>query len=967
MHKFSIFSVLLLVATAPAPAADPDAEAFFERKVRPVLVEHCFKCHGEQKQRGSLRLDSRAAMLTGGDIGPAIVPGKPDDSLLIKAIRQTGDLKMPPDKKLPDAQVADLARWIAAGAVWPGSDKSDGAAPVRKSGLQVTDKDRNHWAFQPVQRPTVPQTRNPQSAIRNPIDAFIQARLEAKGLTPNPSAEPRELVRRLYYDLIGLPPTPQEVEAFAADPSPAAYEKLVDTLLASPHYGEKWGRHWLDLVRYAETNSFERDNPKPHAWRYRDYVIRSLNADKPYDRFLREQLAGDELPDGGPDGLIATGYYRLGIWDDEPADRDQSRYDVLDDIVATTGQVMLGLTVDCARCHDHKIDPIPQRDYYRLLSFFHNINHYRNGGFTDEAPLFADAAAREAYQRQRRDHEARRNAVQSELAELELEFRRKRTAPAAAQHDIDDLTYRFYRDTWDALPNFDALKPEDTGVLPDGLFDLAPRTRDVSFGFVFEGALIVPRDGVYTFYLDSDDGARLVIDGTELIRYDGIHGLGREKSATITLTAGRVPIRLDYFQHEQGFGLTVAWSGPSISRRTLSAAKAGDMPTALNAKQLAELIDREGVRVLGKAATDRHRALRKELESLKGDPPVDKALVVTERGPKPPATYVLLRGSPQARGEEVEPQFPEVLGGAKPQITSLSPKTCGRRSALADWIASPDNPLTARVMVNRLWHYHFGRGIVRSPNDFGFQGTPPTHPELLDWLAAEFVAGGWRLKPMHKVIVMSDAYRRSSRGQPAALAADPANDLFWRFDMRRLSAEEIRDSILAVTGTLNRSLYGPSVYPEIPKEVLAGQSMPGYGWHTSSPELQNRRSIYVHQKRSLRLPILESFDAAESDRSTAVRFASTQPTQALGTLNSEWMQKQAGHFAERLRREAGPAPAPQVRLALHLVTQRPPRSDEIERGLRLIQQLQSDGESAESALRRFCLLALNLNEFVYID
>jgi hypothetical protein len=379
------------------------------------------------------------------------------------------------------------------------------------------------------------------------------------------------------------------------------------------------------------------------------------------------------------------------------------------------------------------------------------------------------------------------------------------------------------------------------------------------------------------------------------------------------------------------------------------------------------LIEREGARVLGAETASRHRSLRRQLNAIKNDPPVEKALCVTEAGPTPPTTFILLRGIPHVHGEPVEPRFPEVLGGQPPPNPRPTANTTGRRSALADWIASPTHPLTARVMVNRIWQYHFGRGIVRTPSDFGFQGAPPTHPELLDWLASELIASGWRMKPIHKLIVMSDTYRQSSRGRADALAADPANDSFWRFDMRRLNAEEIRDSILAVTGTLNRDLYGPSVFPEMPKEVLAGQSMPGYGWRKSSPDQQNRRSIYVHVKRSLVLPILESFDSPETDRSTAVRFASTQSTQALGSLNSPWMQKQAAALAERLQREAGSELPDQVRLALQLVTQRPPQADEVSRSVALIEQLVKSGERRDDALRRFCLLALNLNEFVYLD
>jgi hypothetical protein len=634
------------------------------------------------------------------------------------------------------------------GAPWPGADRTAPKA-TRRGEFRITARDRAHWAFQRVKRPPVPAVKD-RAWVANPVDAFVLARLEAKDLRPNPPASKRALIRRLYYDLTGLPPTPGEVEAFVADGSPDAYEALVERLLASPHYGEKWGRHWLDLVRFAETNSYERDNPKPFAWRYRDYVIRAFNQDKPYDHFVREQLAGDELADSTADALIATGYYRLGIWDDEPTDRLQARYDGLDDIVATTGQVFLGLTVDCARCHDHKIDPIPQKDYYRLVAFFQNINHYRNGGPTDVRPI-------------------------------------------------------------------------DTGR-----------------------------------------------------------------------------------------------AGPAASRwRTR-----------------------------------------------------EQALCVTEAGRTAPPTYVLLRGNPHVKGARVEPAFPVILGGRAPVLPAPpeGARSSGRRRVLADWIVSGDNPLAARVMANRVWQYHFGRGIVRSPNNFGLQGDKPTHPELLDWLAVELVRQGWRLKPLHRLILTSNAYRMSSRGDRTALAADPANDLLWRFDMRRLTAEEIRDSILAVTGTLNPRMYGPGVYPAIPREVLASQSMPGKGWGKSSPAEQSRRSVYVHVKRSLLTPLLESFDLAETDRSAPVRFSTTQPTQALHLLNSAFLNRQAALLAGRLRREAGDDAAKQVRRALFLATARPPTDAEVKRGMGLIAAFQEkDGASAKMALEYFCLLVLNLNEFVYLD
>jgi hypothetical protein len=801
------------------PAVTPAQAQFFESKIRPILAENCWKCHGDKKQKGSLRLDSRSALVTGGDSGPAIVPRYPEKSLLIKAISHTDDeLKMPPSGKLAKEQIADLTMWIQSGAPWPGADK-ESTTPVRKGEFQITDKDRQHWAFQPVKRPPLPAIKN-KGWVSNPVDAFVLARLEEKGLEPSPPATKRELARRLWYDLTGLPPTPAEMDRFLADTSPTAYEDLVDRLLASPHYGERWARHWLDLVRYAETNSYERDNPKPNVWRFRDYVIRSFNRDTPYDRFLKEQLAGDELAPGDNDALVATGFYRLGIWDDEPSDPLQAVYDGLDDIVTTTSQVFLGLTVDCARCHNHKIDPIAQKDYYRLVAFFKNINHFRNGGPTDEQPILTPET-KKAYDQQVAELEKKRKDVQGELAAVEKD----------------------YRDAW-------------------------------------------------------------------------------EKSG-----------------------------------------KAG-------APDLGQ-IAKEGPALIGKETVANYQKLKKQLDALnKQRVPADMALCVTEKGSTPEPTFVLGRGNPAVKNEAVTPGFPQVFNVPDPVIPApaAGARTTGRRLALANWIASPENPMTARVMVNRIWQHHFGRGIVRSPNDFGFQGSRPTHPELLDWLASEFVAGGWRMKSLHKLILTSSAYKMSSRGNPKGLAADPANDFFWRVDMRRLTAEEIRDSVLAVSGNINPAMFGPSVYPEMPKEILAGQSMPGRGWGKSTPQEQARRSVYVHVKRSLLYPMLESFDLAEPDRTTPVRFSSTQPTQALLMMNSEFVNKQAAIFAERLKKEAGKETAAQVRLAWLLATQRPPTEAEVRRGVALIEALQrEDGLSADAALSGFCLVVLNLNEFVYLD
>ena len=385
-----------------------EAAGFFETRIRPLLIENCSKCHGGKKPKGDLRVDSLSSLLRGGSRGPALVPGQPDKSLLIRAVRQIDDdLKMPPAKKLSRRQIEDLALWIKQGTVWPGAEKTPTVA-LRRPEFHISDKDRAYWAFQPIRRQKVPATNHAQA---NPIDAFLLARLEAKGLEPNPPAARRELIRRAYFDLIGLPPSPEEVEAFEHDGRPDAWERLIDHLLASPHYGERWGRHWLDVVRYAQTNGYERDGEKPYAWRYRDYVIRAFNQDRPYDQFVREQLAGDELEPRlhskteSADAIIATGFYRLGVWDDEPDDARQAVFDELDDILATMGQAFLGLTINCARCHDHKFDPISQKDYYRLLAFVHNIRGYENLKFDAHPAAFTPLGPPEKIARWRRERE----------------------------------------------------------------------------------------------------------------------------------------------------------------------------------------------------------------------------------------------------------------------------------------------------------------------------------------------------------------------------------------------------------------------------------------------------------------------------------------------------------------------------------------------------------------------------------
>ena len=967
------------VGAEPAPAT-ADA-AFFESQVKPLLQSNCLKCHGgEEQAKDNFRLTTQASLLKGGDDGPPINLEHPDQSLLLKAINYDGDLKMPPRAKLPPEKIEILARWVRGGAAWPAGvdltppSVAQNATPQRPDPPTPLAARKSFWSFQPVKRPAVPEVKD-AAWVRNPIDAFILAKLEAKGLTPAPPAGKISLLRRATYDLTGLPPTPAEVDAFVADNSPDAYERVIDRLLASPHYGEQWGRHWLDVVRYGETNSYERDNPKPNVWRYRDYVIRSFNNDKPYDRFVKEQLAGDEMPqiDGEPDPIIATAYYRLGIWDDEPGDRLQARYDNLDDLVTTTGQVFMGLTVDCARCHNHKLDPILQTDYYRLLAFFQNINGFNNGGKGDESEIFEHPGDREAYEKLVADRHQQADKVQGRITEIEDRFRELSMGAgkdALGKSDIHDLHYRYYRDTWQKLPDFDNLKFESEGDLKGGLLDLSPRTRDVAFGFVFTGTLEVPADGNYLFHLDSDDGSRLILNGKVALDYDGIHGTGAARDAKVELHKGRVPLRFEYFQNEHGFGLDLSWEGPGVEKRPLSAPIAAKPRGKMPEGDLTRIIKEQGKAVLGEAMTADYLKLRKKLTELTQPVPADRALRVSENGVHAPDTFVCLRGSASNPGPIVQPGFPSVLadGDAVIPPPARNAASTGRRTVLANWITSDANPLFARVMANRIFQYHFGRGIVRSPNNFGIQGDKPTHPELLEWLSSEFRLKGYTFKQMHRLIMTSSAYRMSTAFNPSAMAVDPQNDLLWRFDLRRLSAEEVRDSILVANGALNDKMFGPSVFPLIPAEVLAGQSRPGTGWSVSPPRDAARRSIYVHVKRSLPLPILQAFDAAESDHSCPVRFVTVQPTQALGMLNGQFLNEQSATFAAHLKEQAGDDVEKQIALAFRLTTCRQPTDGEVARARELIESLKTkDGASSEQAMKYFCLMMLNLNEFVFLD
>lgn len=733
--------------------------------------------------------------------------------------------------------------------------------------FQFDESERDHWAFRHLERPAVPQ---PERAplVRTPVDAFVLAELESQKLEPAPGADPHTLLRRVYLDLIGLPPTPAEQDAFLADPTPGRYAAVVDALLARPEYGERWGRHWLDVVRYAESNGYERDNPKPHAWRYRDYVIAAFNDDKPFDQFVIEQLAGDEIDGSNAESQIATTFLRLGPWDDEPADPLVDRYDQLDDVVGTTTATFLAITLRCARCHDHKFEPFSQRDYSRLLAVFEPLKRPQSG--RDDLDRFVGRA--------------------EDLAQY-------RAAIAQADAVVQEQSTR--RAT------------------------IEQQVRDRLFG---EGRTSLPPDAVSAFQSATQN------------RNEAQKKLVEENAAKLA---------------EE---ITAACTPDERSQMDQCAAEID----AVNARRPTE-------------------------------PP--RGYVWFEDSPQAAVAHVFYRGDPRAPREEVPPGLPAVLVDAAPPEPPPTANSTGRRRQLAHWIASAQNPLTARVMVNRIWQGHFGEGICGTENDFGVMGDAPSNQALLDWLASEFVAGGWRIKPLHRLILMSSTYQQASAiKQPRAERLDPDNRLLWHWRPRRLEAEAVRDSILAASGDLNLKRGGPSSMPRISDEVLAGQSRPGHGWTPSEASEANRRSVYVFVKRTLPVPELEVLDFPNTNASCEQRSVSTIAPQALTYLNGAFMQEQSRHFAARLMREASADRTAQIELAYRLALSRSATAEEIVAIREFLdahaRQITADlaatnaklGDAATAAevspsggrdpqlraLEAFCLVLLNSNEFAYL-
>ena len=893
----------------------------------------------------------------------------------------------------------------------------------------AADDQPGYWAWQSIRTPPLPEVSDPDWC-RNGIDRFIMARLDSAGLKPAEEVGRLSLLRRATFDLTGLPPSSAQQERFLADQAPGAYERAIDRLLDSPHYGERWGRHWLDVVRYAETNGFERDGMKPEVWRYRDWVIDSLNADMPYDRFILEQLAGDELEDRTASSVAATGMHRLGLWDDEPTDVPQAIADDLDSIVDTTIRATLGISIGCARCHDHKGDPITQADYYRLTAFFSGIAPYRNptGGthiaqdhILRTMPRNADSPPQELLIEQ---HQHQRRTLVDRIREQE----RRSTVSVAPVRDGLIARYTFDRVSERSTPDSVGARhaevrgtPGSTAGVSAGALEFnqpdqhvvieRPVGDDFTISLFFRTEAVAP---------GSEQDARWflgagLVDGeiSGVVRDFGISMIGNGVVAAglgdperfvasppgfndgawhhVALvrerSTGRFALHVDGILAGEATG----------TRETLDAqdtlhigrSRSGHRPfegsidelgffnRALDEDEIFSLAcdlspdpARTAMGIAGGESTylsDRDRLRRLSIPRTE----TVRLLALTEFGIHPPETRILGRGSVHAPEEVVEPGVPEVvrqLAPVPPVTPSLHGDSSGRRTALARWINDPGNALALRTAVNRIWHHHFGVGIVASTNDFGRLGLPPSHPELLDWLAGEFLLQERSMKAMHRLMMTSSTYRMSSSADDTVLATDPENRLLSRHRMRRLSAEEVRDAMLAVSGELRDTMGGPSVRPPMPRSVLETSSRPNEVWPVTAPDDVGRRSVYLHTKRSLLDPLLTVFDLADPDSPCPERYATTQPTQCLTLLNSEFANDRAAALARRLVREHPENREAQISRAIELSTNREATEVEVAEARDFMELLERDeGFQDERALETFCLIALNLNEFMHVD
>jgi hypothetical protein len=860
---------------AAAPTQTPAGAVSFTADIQPILTSSCLNCHGDGVQLSKFDLRTRESALKGGEHGSDIVPGNAEQSRMYRRVAGLEKPSMPAQgAPLSAAQIAAVKKWIDDGAKWdvPATTSAAPAPAAAASAVAalmerpITAEERNYWAFKlPVQTPP-PVVAN--KSLVNPIDRFLEKAREEHGLKPAPRADKSTLVRRAYLDLLGLPPTPAQVAEFVNDQSSDAWEHLVDKLLASPHYGERYGRVWLDVARYADSGGFEYDIHRPNAWRYRDYVIKSFNDDKAYSQFIIEQIAGDEIDARTQESLIATGYLRMGprvLFREK--DNPERRYDYLDEMLGSIGKGMLGLTVNCARCHNHKFDPISAKDYYSLeASIF--------GYVETEYPLLPKTEA-EAWLARNEEINNKMEAIRAEMDKLEKPYRDKL--------NLEQVKQKYSETIYQA-----AAKPESERTPGEQLLATQVLTG-VRANVVEVENLMTPAELARKKQLMTERGA-----------------LFKQKPKPVPMA--EIVTDGDYRFQPLGLG-----------DNTISCPKCRIPPA-------------EGGSFLHK--------------------PDD------QKPYKVPASYFLIRGDVESKGPQMKPGFIDVItyGNPATEIPRPDGSTSGRRLALAQWIASNQNPLTARVWVNRLWQKHFGRGIVSTLENFGKMGDSPTHPALLDWLAVEFINRGWSTKQINKLMMMSEAYQMTSAFDDGNDAKnDVENRYLWRFRPQRLDAEIVRDNMLAVGGNINLEMGGEPIFPYIPEDILQGQYR-GKWENTLEGPSAWRRGVYVYQRRSLPYPMFDTFDHPDLNATAGARNVSTVPTQALTLLNNPFVLSQAKWLADRVKRETTD-PTEQINLAYQIALARPATPAEIMVGLDLIKK---------HSLDSFTHVVLNLDEFMYM-
>ncbi|MDZ4686282.1 MAG: PSD1 and planctomycete cytochrome C domain-containing protein [Planctomycetaceae bacterium] len=894
--------------------AQSEAEDF-EKHVRPVLVEHCTACHGPKKQEAGLRLDSADSLRRGSDSGAVVTPGKPDDSPLIVAIRYAGDTKMPPKRKLPDGAIAALTDWVRRGAAWP-------VETTTPHSLTPREVAKTHWAFQPVRLPTLPEVQD-AAWPTSPLDAFILSKLEQSGLTPSPRADRRTLIRRVTFDLHGLPPTPAEVADFEADASPEAFAKVVNRLLDSPQHGERWGRHWLDVARYADTKGYVRlkDNPNyPTAWTYRDYVIRAFNEDLPYDQFVVQQLAADRLDLGDdPRPLAALGFLTLG------QRFINSQHDIIDDRIDVVTRGLLGLTASCARCHDHKFDPVPQRDYYSLHGVFASSLEPR------VPPLLlrpGEEPRYKPYLKELRDRAEKLNAfLIDQQRQLEDSFRaRAAEYLLTAQREAVQANYLATMFLVDASQDLNPVAIQRWGRL----LERTRKTHDPVFA-PWHALAHLPEDGFATqaaslikswreMPVAAEPFNALIVDALTLRPPRSLPEVAAEYSCLLTDADAK---RNDPAWEE----LRQVLEGP-------------DSPLRAPLDDLEEFLFVDAT--LQNKLHDQQRLVDDWIASAGAAPHApavqDAAVPVTPR--------VFLRGNSSNPGEAVPRQFLEVLSQADRQPF----RSGSGRLELARAIADPRNPLTARVLVNRVWMHHFGSGLVRTPSDFGLRGEPPTHPELLDDLACRFVADGWSIKSLHRQIVLSSTYQQRSEDRPDGVQRDPENRLLWRMNRRRLDWEALRDTLLMTAGSLDPTPGGPSV-------------------SLTTQPFSTRRTVYGFVDRQNLPGEFRTFDFAPPDASSPQRHQTTVPQQALYFLNSPFLKEQARRLARRSDLPARDAAAARIAALHQLLYGREAEPDEIAAGVRYVSVSPPSDNSGNwfDPWEEYAQVLLLANEFSFVD